>query len=509
MHRASGILLHPTSLPGRYGIGDLGSTAYEFVDFLARSHQQLWQVLPLGPTGYGNSPYLCYSALAGNPLLISPEILMREGWLRAEDLEGFPHFPDDRVDYDLIAPYRYALFKTASLRFKSEATPEQWQAFEQFCQQKAGWLEDYSLFMALKDTDQDSTWNQWEPAIAQRLPTALEQARQQLVDGIYFHKYLQFEFFRQWIALKTYANDRNIQIIGDLPIYVAHDSADVWANPQNFCLDRETGEVALMAGVPPDYFSETGQLWGNPVYDWQVLQDSQFAWWIDRFQGMLALTDWIRIDHFRGFQAYWAVPHGETTAIHGEWIEAPGEAFFRTVKQVLGDLPILAEDLGDISPDVIALRDQFGLPGMKVLQFAFESDSANPFLPYNHSQNFVVYTGTHDNNTTLGWFNQDLSDYGKQRLTRYLGGLSSMGVNWDLIRLAFSSVANWAIVPLQDVIGLDQSARMNRPGTPSGNWEWRFRADMLTDEICDRLRDFTDIYGRMAVRDSSLTDQDE
>jgi 4-alpha-glucanotransferase len=497
MPRASGLLLHPTSLPGRYGIGDLGSTAYQFVDFLAAAKQQLWQVLPLGPTGYGNSPYLCYSTLAGNPLLISPEVLMNAGWLQAEDLEGFPNFPDDRADYDLIAPYRYALLKSASVRFKTEATPDQWRAFETFCQQKTAWLEDYALFMALKDANQDLSWYQWEPAIAQRLPTALEQSRQQLAEGIYFHKYLQFEFFQQWTALKNYANHQGIQIIGDIPIYVAHDSADVWANPDIFCLDPETGEVALMAGVPPDYFSATGQLWGNPVYNWDVLQKTHFAWWIKRFEGMLTLTDWIRIDHFRGFQAYWAVPQGETTAVNGEWIEAPGVDFFQTLQQTLGKLPILAEDLGDITPEVIALRDQFAFPGMKVLQFAFESDSQNPFLPFNHDKNFVVYTGTHDNNTTIGWFNRDLSDYGRDRLIRYLGGLSNQGVNWDLIRLAFSSVADWAIVPLQDILGLDETARMNRPGTAVGNWDWRFCSHMLTTEASDRLRAITEIYGRL------------
>ncbi len=498
MPRASGLLLHPTSLPGRFGIGDLGSTAYQFVDFLAAAKQQLWQVLPLGPTGYGNSPYLCYSTLAGNPLLISPELLLKAGWLQEEDLMGFPNFPDDRADYDLINPYRYALLKTASLRFKADATPEQWQEFTTFCQQKADWLEDYALFMALKDADPESSWYQWEPAIAQRLPVALEQARQTLAESIYFHSYLQFEFLQQWTALKTYANEHGIQIIGDIPIYVAHDSADVWANPKNFCLDEETGEVALMAGVPPDYFSATGQLWGNPVYNWDVLHATQFAWWIKRFVGILTLTDWIRIDHFRGFQAYWAVPRGETTAVNGTWIEAPGEAFFETLKQALGQLPILAEDLGDITPEVFALRDQFGFPGMKVLQFAFESDSQNPFLPFNHSHNFVVYTGTHDNNTTVGWFNRDLSDYGRERLTRYLGCFGADGIHWDLIRLAFSSVADWAIIPLQDVLGLDESGRMNRPGTPSGNWDWRVRSEMLTPEVSDRLRQLTEIYGRVA-----------
>ena len=495
--RISGILLHPTSFPSRFGIGDLGDRAYSFIDFLAESLQKIWQVLPLGPTGFGNSPYMCYSALAGNPLLISPEKLQADGFLSERDFTNLPEFPVDSVDFDRVAQIKIPLLRQACQNFKTKASAKQQQDFTEFCHQKAYWLDDYALFSALKDAHNGEAWNNWEPEIAKRQPLAIQLWRERLMAEIYYYKYLQFEFFRQWTQLKKYANKKGIEIVGDIPIYVARDSADVWANPKNFALDPETDEPALMAGVPPDYFSETGQLWGNPVYDWEYLQKTGFHWWIGRFQAMLDYVDWIRIDHFRGFEAYWAIPEGETTAINGKWVKAPGEAFFEALNQKLGKLPILAEDLGVITPEVEALRDKFEFPGMKVLHFAFGSDAGNPFLPFNMPRNCLVYTGTHDNNTTVGWFNE-LSDWERERIELYLGHISPDGIHWDLIRLALSSVADWAIVPLQDCLGLDATARMNFPSTAQGNWGWRYRSDSLSDWLSDRLKQLTELYGRVS-----------
>lgn len=493
--RSSGVLLHPSSFPSRFGIGDLGLEAYHFIDFLKESYQQYWQVLPLGPTGYGNSPYMSYSAMAGNPLLISPEKLVDAGLLAEEDFGNLPNFPTHKVDFEQIVPIKTNLLRKAAENFRDKATPIQQKEFAGFCDSKADWLDNYALFMALKDSQDGASWHTWEPELAKRSPFALQQARQQLTTEIFYYKFIQYEFFRQWSALKTYANMRGIEIIGDIPIYVAHDSSDVWANPDIFALDEETGEVALMAGVPPDYFSATGQLWGNPVYNWEELQKQDFSWWVQRFEAMLDYVDIIRIDHFRGFEAYWAVPQGEETAINGEWIEAPGDAFFEVIKQKLGKLPILAEDLGVITPEVEALRDKYEFPGMKVLQFAFGSDPGNPFLPFNYTRNSVVYTGTHDNDTTVGWYNT-ANDWEKRNLWLYLGCISPEGIHWDLIRLALSSVANQAIIPLQDVLGWGNDARMNFPSTPTGNWEWRYHSGVLTHELSDRLKTLTTLFGR-------------
>ncbi|MBD2346160.1 4-alpha-glucanotransferase [Anabaena subtropica] len=493
--RSSGVLLHPTSFPSQFGIGDLGLEAYKFIDFLEKSYQQFWQVLPLGPTGYGNSPYMCYSALAGNHLLISPEQLLNEGLLTEADLVDLPNLPTEKVDYEQVASIKIQLLKKACENFKTKASALQQKEFAGFCETKAYWLDDYALFMALKDTQDGASWHTWEPALAQREPEALEKVQRQMTDEIFYYKFIQYEFFREWSELKTYANMRGIEIIGDIPIYVAHDSADVWANPEIFCLDEETGEVALMAGVPPDYFSATGQLWGNPVYNWEELQKQDFEWWVQRFEAMLDYVDVIRIDHFRGFEAFWTVPQGEETAMNGEWVTAPGEELFDAIKQKLGKLPVLAEDLGVITPEVEALRDKYEFPGMKVLQFAFGSDPGNPFLPFNYTRNFVVYTGTHDNDTTVGWFNQ-ANDYEKQNLLLYLGCVSPEGIHWDLIRLALGSIANQAILPLQDILGLGNEARMNFPSIATGNWAWRYDSSALTDELSDRLKTLTKLYGR-------------
>lgn len=520
--RASGILLHPTSLPSRFGIGDLGVEAYRFVDFLVDSGQQFWQVLPLGPTGYGDSPYTCFSAMAGNPLLISLEALRDNGFLTDEDLDSLPEFPTEAVDFGHVIqtklPFQLngasstemPLLRKACENFKIYASPLQRKEFEGFCQATVYWLEDYALFMALKDANGGVSWINWDSAIAKRQPEVITEWRQRLAAEIFYHKFLQFEFFRQWSELKNYANLRGIEIIGDMPIYVAHDSAEVWAHREYFYLDEETGEPALMAGVPPDYFSENGQLWGNPIYNWERLEQEGFHWWNQRFQTMLAYVDWIRIDHFRGFEAYWEVQQGEKTAVNGRWVKGPGEKLFNLLNQNLGKLPIIAEDLGVITPEVEALRDQFGFPGMKILHFAFGSDPGNPYLPFNYPRNSIVYTATHDNDTTVGWFtelsNDENKEYERQAFLRYLGCTSSEGIHWDLIRLALSSVADLAIIPLQDVLGLGSEARMNTPGKASGNWSWRYYSDALTDEIRDRLKTMTETYGRSPLPKSTETD---
>lgn len=493
--RSSGLLLHPTSLHGSHGIGDLGEAAYRFIDFLQQSEQQFWQVLPLGPTGYGNSPYQCYSAMAGNPLLISLNELQQQGLLNDADLSEMPSFPDDRVDYDAVAATKMPLLRRAWESLQHHATPEQHQGFEDFCASRQDWLDDYAFFMALKDAHGGTAWNTWEPELVKRYPPTLEHWHQKLHGDIQFHKFLQYEFFQQWTRLKHYANERGIGIIGDIPIYVAHNSADVWANPTDYHLDLDTGEPLLMAGVPPDYFSATGQLWGNPIYNWEQMAQQNFHWWVRRFQVLLDYVDSIRIDHFRGFEAYWQVPRGETTAINGEWVEAPGAEFFTRLRDQLGSLPILAEDLGTITPEVEALRDQFEFPGMKILQFAFGGGADNPYLPFQYPRNCLVYTGTHDNNTTVGWFNE-LSQEEQQRVQDYLGCLSADGIHWDMIRQAFGSVADMAIIPVQDLLGLGSEARMNFPSTAEGNWSWRYGEGALTPEICDRLRHLTQLYGR-------------
>ncbi len=495
MTRSSGILLHPTSLPSPFGIGDLGQYAYDFIDFLHNANQKYWQILPLGPTGYGNSPYMCYSAIAGNPLLISPVKLLEDGLLAQSDLEHLPTFSTYKVDFNLAIEIKTKLYHLAYQRFHDTIDPEHKANFDLFCQSQIHWLDDYALFMAVREAHEDKSWPYWEPNLVKREPLALIHWQNSLKEQIAYHKFVQFKFFEQWGQLKDYAHKHEIEIIGDIPIYVAHDSADVWANQEFFELDADTGAAALMAGVPPDYFSETGQLWGNPVYNWEELSNTQFNWWIQRFESLLKLVDVIRVDHFRGFQAFWAVEQGEETAMNGRWIKAPGAELFATIQNKWGRLPILAEDLGVITPDVEALRDRFGFPGMKVLQFAFGSDNGNPFLPFNYGRNFVVYTGTHDNDTTVGWF-EKLSGRERDRFMLYAGGIGADGVHWDMIRLAMSSVASIAIFPLQDILGLGGAARMNFPGVAEGNWEWRYDASVLNEPLQLRLKSLTEICGR-------------
>jgi len=496
--RSSGILLHPTSLPGRYGIGDLGDEAYRFVDFLVSAKQRLWQVLPLGPTGYGDSPYQCFSAFAGNPLLISPDRLREDGLLADDDLRATPDFPADRVDYGEVIPYKRGLLERAARRFQSGVDGSLRAAFDAFCRDQAYWLDDFALFMALKEAHGGAVWNTWPRDIAKRRARALGKWREELAQAIFAQKVVHFLFFRQWAALKQYANERGVRIIGDIPIFVAHDSADVWAHRDLFFLDKD-GRPSVVAGVPPDLFSDTGQLWGNPLYRWKALARRDYAWWIDRFRAALSQLDIVRLDHFIGFTRYWEVPADEDTAINGRWVSGPGEALFHAVDRALGTLPIVAEDLGVVTPQVEALRDRFEFPGMKVIQFAF-SDPGNPFLPHHYTRNYVVYTGTHDNDTSAGWF-ETAPPHEREFARRYLAR-DGEDFAWNLIRAAMSSVADTAIILLQDVMSLGSEARMNYPGRPAGNWGWRFTWEMLEDHYRDRLREMTELYGREATMEN-------
>jgi len=494
--RAAGILLHPTSLPGRFGIGELGEAARRFVDFLVEGGQSLWQILPLGPTGYGDSPYACFSAFAGNPLLLDLQWLAAEGDVAPAELDGAPAFPGDRVDFGPVIEFKTAILRKAAVRFRENATGERRAAFERFCAENAAWLDDYALFRALKDGHGGAVWNTWEWPLASREPEALAAARERLADAVFEQRYAQWQFFRQWADLKRYANEQGVQIIGDIPIFVAYDSADLWAHPELFFLD-ETLSPTVVAGVPPDYFSKTGQLWGNPLYRWKRMADHGFAWWVARIEQTLKTVDMVRLDHFRGFAAYWEVPAGDKTAENGRWVKGPGAALFEALEAALGDLPLIAEDLGLITPDVEALRDQLGLPGMAVLQFAWTTDPANDYLPHNHRANAVVYTGTHDNETTVGWHGtRDAEE--KARVREYLGPTDEP-IHWAMIRAAYRAVCDLAVVPLQDVLGLGNEARMNAPGRFGGNWAWRVPPDALRPELAARLLELAVTYGRKEV----------
>ncbi len=494
MKRASGVLLHPTSLPGPFGIGELNDQAYKFVDFLAETGQKLWQVLPLGPTGYGDSPYQCFSAFAGNPLLISLEHLIRENALTQEDLADAPEFDDTRVDFGEVIEFKYAALERSAVRFTNYAGTADQKAFKQFCADNASWLDDYALFMALKGAHDGAAWNIWEDDIARRTPKALNKARKDLQQQIATQKYFQYQFFKQWGWLRTYAAKKGIEVIGDIPIFVAYDSADAWANRDFFYFD-ERGNPTVIAGVPPDYFSPTGQRWGNPLYRWDVMASQNYKWWIERIKAALKLYDFVRIDHFRGFEAYWEVQASEPTATNGRWVKGPNKALFEAIQAALGsNLPIIAEDLGVITPEVEALRDAYNFPGMRVLQFAFVADTSSDFLPHNYIKNCVAYAGTHDNDTTVGWW-EKLDAPTRLQVTEYLGNVSTE-IHWDLIRALFMSVANTAIVTLQDVLGLGSDARMNFPGRADGNWYWRFGWDQITPEVRSRLLKMTQLYGR-------------
>jgi len=504
--RSSGILLHPTSLPTAFGIGDIGPAAYRFVDFLADSGQQWWQVLPLGPTGYGNSPYMCFSAFAGNPMLISPEVLVADGLLEAFDIENPPKFPSDRVDYAAAIEYKTNLLSRSYERFKRRFAPNYPEDFVSFCQRNAFWLDDYVLFRAVKRAHQERMWSEWEPAIANREPKALERWRALAGDALQFGKYVEYLFAKQLRALREHCEKSGIRIIGDLPIYVAHDSADVWANRDLFHLE-ENGRPTVIAGVPPDYFSVTGQRWGNPLYRWREATDKLYRWWTERMRTTFTVVDLVRIDHFRGFEAYWEIPASEPTAVHGRWVKGPGAEFFSKMRGALSDLPIIAEDLGVITPEVDELRDTFGFPGMRILQMAFGNDpKASDYRPHSHVPNSVVYTATHDHNTTVGWFTappgaestQTAEEVAaeRQHVLEYLGSDAS-NIHLKFIRMAMGSVANLCIFPLQDLFGLGTEQRMNRPGTMSGNWEWRFTDEMITTDVSEMLRRLTLLFERV------------
>ncbi len=493
MERSSGILLHITSLPGKYGIGTMGSEARRFVDFLVASGQKLWQILPLGHTGYGDSPYQCFSAFAGNPLIIDLEKLMEQELLTPGELPENESFPEDAVDYGKVFHYKYKLLEIAHGRFTVSGDDDLKKQYNTFCTSNKWWLDDYAFFMALKIHHGGKAWMEWDKQIKLREPDAVGRYQEHLAQSIDFYRFLQFVFYHQWLELKSYANSNNIEIIGDLPLYVALDSTEAWANPAIFDFD-DTLTPRTVAGVPPDYFSETGQLWGNPIYNWEYLEEQGFQWWIDRIKANFLLYDILRIDHFRGLAAYWSIPYGEKTAVKGQWIEVPGEAMLKAVYHKLGEKSIIAENLGVITPDVEELRETFNMPGMKILQFAFDSAEDNEFIPHTYDKNSVVYTGTHDNNTTVGWFKHS-PPQDKQNMHDYFC-LDEKDPAWSFIRLAWSTVSNLAIAPMQDVLRLGEEARMNFPGKAPGYWKWRFQQNMLTDTHVRDLRKITEVYGR-------------
>lgn len=494
--RSSGILLHPTSLPGRYGIGDLGDWAYRFVDYLEEADQTIWQMLPLGPTSYGDSPYQALSAFAGNTLLISFDRLLDDGWLTPEDLADLPDFPAQRVEFGDVITYHQQKLEVAYRRFTASASAEQRADFDQWCAENAHWLDDFALYMAIKNSHGGRPWVEWPAQEALRDSSALQQAAATHADSIAQYKFSQWLFYQQWAALKQYANERGIRLIGDIPIFVAHDSSDVWANRDLFFLD-DKGYPTVIAGVPPDYFSETGQRWGNPLYRWPRMAADGYSWWVRRIQATLALVDIVRIDHFRGFEAYWEVPASEPTAVVGQWVPGPGMHFFEVIGQALGSLPIIAEDLGVITPEVEKLRDDLGLPGMRIIQFAWgELDGANSFLPHNFVPNTVAYTGTHDNNTTLGWWE---SGEATAEMREHLELYVDRGVrepHWEMIRLGMMSVAHTFVTPLQDLLGLGEWSRMNLPGRLGGNWTWRCTPEDLEHPAQKRLAAMTRLYAR-------------
>ena len=495
-NRTSGVLLHPTSLPGRFGIGDLGDELLAFLDWAQSAGLRIWQVLPLNAPGYGNSPYGCLSSYAGNPLLISPQRLVESGLLPNDALDDVPAFADDYVEFDRVDAFKQELLRQSFEHFSGHASDEQRQALAAFIHDNA-WLPDWTLYAALKQQNGGAAWTSWPAGVSSRDRDALADARGDLAEEIRFHEYVQWLFFAQWAAVREAADARGIRIMGDVPIYVAGDSADVWANREIFQLD-ERGEPNVVSGVPPDYFSATGQRWGNPLYRWDVLRDSRFRWWVSRFRAALRFADIVRVDHFRGFAAYWEIPASEPTAIHGRWMPGPGRALFDAVREALGELPLVAEDLGHITKKVHELRRAIGVPGMKILQFAF-AKANSPHLPHSYDPLTVVYTGTHDNDTARGWFEQATA-IERQNAETYLGVNSQNGVAWSLIRAAFTSVAETAIVPVQDILNLGSDARMNLPGAEHDNWSWRVGEGALTAEHAEELRELAEVSGRSDSR---------
>ena len=503
--RASGILLHPTSLPGSHGVGDFGREAFRFVEFLHSAGQRYWQVLPLNPTGYADSPFQCFSASAGNPLLINLDRLADQGLLSRNSLSSIPVFPVETVDYGAVIALKVPLLQKAATNFFASASAEDLRLLEGFSQANAAWLDDFALFMAVKGAHNLVAWTRWPPDIAARENEAMKRWSERLASSIDVQKFFQYQFFRQWQELRAYGRERNVHIIGDIPIYVAHDSADVWSNRQFFLLD-EGGNPLKIAGVPPDYFSATGQCWGNPIYNWPMLRENGYKWWVERLRSALRLYDVVRVDHFRGFEAYWEVPGLDTTAINGRWVKGPGGELFSVLHKELGDLPIIAENLGVITPEVEDIRHEFGFPGMAILQFAFGNDPQAPtFKPHNYVRDLVAYTGTHDNDTVVGWWNssgtsdstRSAEDVAKEHAhARAYLGFKDDPIHWVLIRGIMSSVSNTAIAPMQDILGLGSEARMNLPGTSSGNWKWRMKPGAATAEMAAKLREMVTLYDR-------------
>lgn len=480
MSRSSGVLLHPTSLPGRFGIGELGAEAFRFADWLAQAGQRIWQVLPLGPTGYGESPYQLFSAFAGNPMLLSLDSLVDRGWLAERELRNAPEFSRRTVEFERVMPWKAAMLRRAFEGFQPDAE------FVEFCRDQGWWLDDFARFMGCKDANGGVEWSKWDPRVSAR------------AEDVAYHRFLQFEFFRQWRDLKQFSASLGIRMMGDVPIYVAHDSADVWAHPELFRLEA-------VAGVPPDYFSATGQLWGNPLYRWDRLASEGFGWWVDRMRAALELFDLVRMDHFRGFEAFWEVPAGETTAVNGRWVKGPGAELFRALRSALGKVPVVAENLGVITPEVEAIREEFGFPGMAVLQFAFGKDPQAPgFRPHNYVRNLVAYTGTHDNDTAMGWWRSAGGDSTrtaqnveeeKAYARRYLA-TDGAEVNWMMIRALLGSVADTVLFPMQDVVGVGSEGRMNVPSVASGNWRWRVQAEEITGAAAARLKEMVEVFDR-------------
>jgi 4-alpha-glucanotransferase len=495
--RKCGVLLHPTSLPSKFGIGDMGKEAYQFIDFLKESSQKLWQILPINPMGYGGTPYQSFSAFAGNPLLICMDKLVQEGLLSKEDVLDIPPLDVNNVEFEKVKKFKEKLLRKSYIKFREKSKSERYYTF---IERNSGWLEDYSLFMVLKQYFDGMPWNKWEKSIAFREKNAVAFYRNLLIEEIEYHKFLQYQFQVQWLELKQYANTMGIKIIGDLPIFVSYDSSDAWAKPELFQLD-EKGNPKKVAGVPPDYFSKTGQLWGNPHYQWDVMEKDNFKWWTERFVNLLSLVDVIRVDHFRGFEAYWEIPAGEKTAVKGKWVKAPGEKLFTVLKQQLGELPVIAEDLGYITSEVIELKNKFRFPGMKILQFAYGDIQEERFSPEHFQENCVLYTGTHDNDTTVGWYKNTVKK--DLELLKWVQeyfdieeGLPLNDVCWHLIEAVYKSNADTVIIPLQDILCLDSDARMNIPGTKTGNWAWRYPSGSLTKEIKEKLKNLASKYSR-------------
>jgi 4-alpha-glucanotransferase len=496
--RSSGILLHITSLPGSFGIGDMGPAAYQWIDFLAESGTGLWQVLPLGPTGYGDSPYQSFSTFGGNPFLISPDLLLEDGYIHKNDLQDLPAFSNSIVEYEKVIWWKIDLLNRAFSQI--EILPNLENKLNRFNEDNRGWIHDYALFMAIKESQGTKPWIEWPAPLRDRDQAELERFESKNSYAVRKQIFFQYLFSQQWERLKKYAHQKGIQIIGDVPIYIAHDSADAWSHRELLQLD-DSGKPTVLAGVPPDYFSDSGQLWGNPLYCWERHAENGYRWWSDRLGSVLSYVDIVRLDHFRGFAGYWEIPAGETTAEKGRWVPGPGADFLSRIKDDLGKLPFIAEDLGEITPDVLELRDRFNLPGMKVLVFAFDRGESNLFLPHHYTNHFVVYTGTHDNDTVVGWFNR-IHGEEKEFAMKYLN-TNGEDIAWDLVKAAWLSKAVFAIAPMQDILGLDNSARMNYPGNPQGNWSWRMLDDYWDEELIRRLLEINQATNRSvaAIKD--------